>query len=175
MEGAFEGELHEHKTLYHGHTYTGNPLAAAAALASLDLFEKRDVLGEVNRKAALLGELLEPLRDGGRYPNVLDIRRKGLMVGIELAEPGASPGAWLASPGGAATGDFGETTTPPPKAGSGAAVRRLAHEVCVAAREEGVIIRPLGNTVVLMPPLAIEDVHLARLAGATIRAIGSPA
>jgi adenosylmethionine-8-amino-7-oxononanoate aminotransferase len=173
VERAFQGELQEHRTLYHGHTYTGNPLAAAAALASLDLFEKRDVLREVNRKATLLSELLGPLRDGGRYPYVLDVRQKGLMVGIELAEPGKAGRAWLSSScGGASTGDFGETTAPPPEAGPEASTRRLAHEVCVAARNDGVVIRPLGNTVVLMPPLSIGDRSLEQLAGSVVKRIG---
>src|SRR5207302_3417265 len=79
---AFLGEPWEGKTFFHGHTYTGSPLACAAALASLDLFEKNDVIRAVQRKsielAAMLDENLRPLKHVG------DIRHKGFMVGIEL-------------------------------------------------------------------------------------------
>jgi adenosylmethionine-8-amino-7-oxononanoate aminotransferase len=145
IEQAFTGELHEHKTLYHGHTFTGNPLACAAALASLDLFDENNVLAEVNRKAELLRQMLTPLRE---LPEVSDVRQRGLMVGIELG--GSS------SDGASQMGDFGETTN--------RYARRIGHEVCAACRAHGVIVRPLGNVVVLMPPLAIQEKNLRRLA-----------
>jgi adenosylmethionine-8-amino-7-oxononanoate aminotransferase len=78
---AFLGEPWEGRTFFHGHTYTGNPLACAAALASLDLFERNDLLADVRRKAAVLAELLEPVK---ALPHVGDVRQRGLMVGIEL-------------------------------------------------------------------------------------------
>ncbi len=167
---AFEGELHEFRTLYHGHTYTGNPLAAAAALASLDLFAADDVLAGVRRRAQRLARRLDPLRDGARYPCVADVRQCGLMVGIELAEPGAAAGkSWLAGSqapgGGSALGDFGETAAPDPP-------RRLGYDVCRAALEHGVIVRPLGDVVVLMPPLSINDAHLDTLAAVVVEQIG---
>ncbi len=149
IERAFCGELHEHKTLYHGHTYTGNPLACAAALASLDLFEQNDLLSAVNRKAALVADGLNPLRDAEKYPNVGDIRQRGLMIGIELVPP----------TGEAATG-FDPS-------------RRLGYEVCDACRDRGLIVRPLGNVVVLMPPLAIEEQNLRRMMDIVIETIGA--
>lgn len=161
---AFEGELHEFRTLYHGHTYTGNPLAAAAAVASIDLFETNDVLAGVARRAAQLGELLNELRDRERYAFVADVRQCGLMVGIELAEPVAGGAAsWLN--GGAALGDYGERA-------SGDRVRRLGYDVCAMAKERGVLVRPLGDVVVLMPPLSISQEHLSRLAQVVIECIG---
>ena len=84
---AFLGEPWEGKTFFHGHTYTGNPLACAAALASLDLFEENDLLVAVQRKSIALAGMLEPLRD---LPHVGDVRQKGFMVGIELVADKAS-------------------------------------------------------------------------------------
>jgi adenosylmethionine-8-amino-7-oxononanoate aminotransferase len=78
---AFLGEPWEGKTFYHGHTYTGNPLACAAAIASLDLFERNDLVRAVERKSRELAGMLAPLND---LPHVGEIRQKGLMVGIEL-------------------------------------------------------------------------------------------
>ncbi|MDH3585323.1 MAG: aminotransferase class III-fold pyridoxal phosphate-dependent enzyme, partial [Phycisphaerae bacterium] len=137
-----------HRTLYHGHTYTGNPLACAAALASLDLFEDGELLADVNRKAARLAQYLEPLRDPERFPTVADVRQRGLMIGIELAPK---------QEGDAATG-FDPS-------------RRLGHEICAACREKGLIIRPLGNVLVLMPPLAITPANLERMAGIVVETV----
>jgi adenosylmethionine-8-amino-7-oxononanoate aminotransferase len=128
---AFLGEPWEGRTFYHGHTYTGNPLTCAAALASLDLFERNDFLASVRKKADALSAMLEPLKS---LPHVGDIRQKGFMVGIELVSDKA-------------------TKKPcDPK-------RRVGAEVCANVRKHGVIIRPLGDVVVLMPPLAmgVED------------------
>ena len=168
IEQAFTGEPHEMKTLYHGHTYTGNPLACAAALASIELIERSDLIAQVNRKAELLKEWLSPLHAS---PHVQQVRQCGLMCGIELAAPAppaaqrhpAAPGEKGATPGGTVLGDFGESPHP--------YLRRLGHEVCSAARERGVIIRPLGNIVVLMPPLAIREENLRRLTQAVIDSI----
>jgi adenosylmethionine---8-amino-7-oxononanoate aminotransferase len=118
---AFLGEPWEGKTFYHGHTYTGNPLACAAAIASLDLFEKNDLVRAVSAKAVVLGEMLLRLKS---LPRVREVRQKGFMVGIELQ--GFDP-----------------------RARTGAAV-------CMAVRKHGVIIRPLGDVMVLMPPLAMN-------------------
>ena len=92
---AFLGEFEEFKTFFHGHTYTGNPLAAAAGLASLDIFEKDRVIEGLAPKIELLSRLLAGLAD---HPHVGDIRRRGLMVGIELVQDKNDPGAL---PGGA--------------------------------------------------------------------------
>jgi adenosylmethionine-8-amino-7-oxononanoate aminotransferase len=129
---AFIGEPWEGKTFFHGHTYTGNPLACAAALASLELFEKHDLLASVRDKAAWLsGELCNQLAD---LPHVGDIRQRGLMIGIELVRDRATR----------------EPFEPR---------RRLGAEVCLKVRKRGVILRPLGDVIVMMPPLAmgVED------------------
>jgi adenosylmethionine-8-amino-7-oxononanoate aminotransferase len=135
---AFLGDPWEGKTFFHGHTYTGNPLACAAAIASLDLFEKNNLLAEVNRKAAELANMLEELRE---LPHVGDIRQKGLMVGIELVADK-------------------EVKKPfDPK-------RRVGAAVCQALRRHGIILRPLGDVIVLMPPLAMPIENLRQIVDA---------
>ena len=135
---AFLGEPWEGKTFYHGHTYTGNPLACAAALASLDLFEKNDVVGNVARNAPVLAGMLEELRE---LPHVGDVRQKGYMVGIELVEDKATRRPFDAK-------------------------RRVGASVCMSARAHGVIVRPLGDVVVLMPPPAMGVEYLRRVVSA---------
>jgi adenosylmethionine---8-amino-7-oxononanoate aminotransferase len=139
-ERVYEGFLGRHeqfRTFFHGHTYTGNPLACAAALATLRIFEQERTLERLQPKIALLGELLaehvEPLAV------VRDVRQRGFMVGIELE------GFPLAT--------------------------RIGHQVTLEARARGAIIRPLGDTVVLMPPLSIEPGELRRLVEITAAAI----
>jgi adenosylmethionine---8-amino-7-oxononanoate aminotransferase len=125
---GFLGEHEEFKTFFHGHTYTGNPLACAAALATLDVFEEERTLERLQPKIELLRRLLEPVDD---LPMVKEVRRRGFMVGIELR-------------------GF------PIEA-------RMGHQVTLEARKRGAIIRPLGDVVVLMPPLAISEADLERL------------
>jgi len=133
---GFLGEFEELRTFFHGHTYTGNPLACAAALATLDLFEQERTLEALQPKIELLGELLEPV---AASPAVDEVRRRGFMTGIELA-------------------GF------PPEA-------RIGHQVTLEARRRGAIVRPLGDVVVLMPPLAISAADLTRLVAITAEAI----
>ena len=140
---AFLGSPEEGKTFFHGHTYTGNPLACAAALANLDLMARRDTVAGVRERGEVLGRALAPLI---AHPNVGEIRRRGLMVGIELVADRA--------------------TRLPFEAGAGMGWRVAAH-----AREAGAVIRPLGDVVVLMPPLAIPIPELERLAEITCSAI----
>ncbi|HWE92984.1 MAG TPA: adenosylmethionine--8-amino-7-oxononanoate transaminase [Tepidisphaeraceae bacterium] len=130
---AFLGEPWEGKTFFHGHTYTGNPLAAVAALASLDLFDKNNVVAGVQKKSADLAKMLAPLRD---LPHVGNIRQKGFMAGVELVA------------------DKQIRRPFDPK-------RRVGAQVCLACRQHGVIVRPLGDVIVLMPPLAmgVEDLR----------------
>ena len=130
---AFLGEPWEGKTFFHGHTYTGNPLACAAGLSSLELMRKNDVVSNVATKAQSLANLLQELNP---LPHVGDIRQMGFMVGIELIQERAT------------RTDFD------PK-------RRIGAEICRRVRKHGVIIRPLGDVIVLMPPLAMGVRELA--------------
>jgi len=150
IEQAFTGELHERKTLYHGHTYTGNPLACAAAIASLDLFDQPhgsspDLISHTQRSAELIAERLNTLRGAA---NVLDIRQRGLMVGIELGTRNPD--------GSVKPFDFS---------------RQAGKAVCDSLRTQGVLIRPLGDVVVLMPPPAMPHGLLDPLVSKTVNAI----
>ncbi len=134
---AFLGEHAELKTFFHGHTYTGNPLACAAALATLEIFRQEDTIAAMPPKIALLGRLLE--EHVSPLPAVRAVRRRGFMVGIELE-------------------DF-------------ALEARMGHQVTLAARRLGAIVRPLGDVVVLMAPLSITPAELRRLVSITAEAI----
>jgi adenosylmethionine-8-amino-7-oxononanoate aminotransferase len=138
---GFLGRHEELRTFFHGHTYTGNPLACAAALATLHIFEQERTLARLQPKIALLAQMLA--EHVAPLPAVREIRQKGFMVGIEL-EPFPLPA-------------------------------RIGHQVTLAARERGAIIRPLGDTVVLMPPLCIEPGELRRLVEITAAAIAAAA
>jgi adenosylmethionine-8-amino-7-oxononanoate aminotransferase len=150
IEHAFTGEADQRKTLYHGHTYTGNPLACAAAIASLELFDQPtdgspDLITHTRRAAELIADRLNALRGD---PNVLDIRQRGLMVGIELGQRDAE--------GNVEPFDFSKQT---------------GKQVCDALRAEGILIRPLGNVVVLMPPPAMPLRQIDDLVSKTVAAI----
>lgn len=140
---AFLGDPSEGKTFYHGHTYTGNALACAAAMASLDLFEKRDLVTKVREKSAALAIMLDRLK---ALPHVGDIRQKGFMVGIELVEDKATRKPF------------------DPRL-------RIGAKVCQAVRKHGVILRPLGDVIVLMPPLAMEVSDLEKIVDAVFQEI----
>lgn len=133
---AFLAPYEEFKTFFHGHTYTGNALGCAAALASLDVFEKEHVLEKVAANSKLLTERLRT--DFAPLAHVADIRQWGVMVGIELMQDR-------------------ERKIPYDPA------EKIGIRVIKEARKHGVIIRPLGNVIVLMPPLSLLAEELAFL------------
>jgi adenosylmethionine---8-amino-7-oxononanoate aminotransferase len=133
---GFLGAPEEARTFFHGHTYTGNPLACAAALASLEAFETERTLERLQPKIALLGELLEAVE---AMPEVVEVRRRGTIVGIDLGEHDPA--------------------------------LRLGHQVTLEARKRGAIVRPLGDVVVLMPPLALSETELRQLVEITAASI----
>jgi adenosylmethionine-8-amino-7-oxononanoate aminotransferase len=140
---AFLGTFASKRTFFHGHTYTGNPLACAAALASLDVLEREGVVAGLPPKLAAFADGLARLEG---HPHVKDVRRRGLMAGVELVR----------------------------EKGTGAPyddAARMGHRVCLEARARGVILRPLGDVVILMPPLAMTIGDLARLLDITRTAI----
>lgn len=140
---AFLGEPAECRTFFHGHTYTGNPLACSAALASLELFGKNDVLRNVGNSAGVLARRLAELQN---HPHVGQVRQKGIMVGIELVADRRDQSPF--SP-----------------------AQRVGHRVALAARRRGVVIRPLGDVIVLMPAPAMPGDLVDRLCTATFEAI----
>jgi adenosylmethionine-8-amino-7-oxononanoate aminotransferase len=132
---AFLGAYAEGKTFFHGHTYGGNPLGAAAALATLDVFDEEQTLVQIQLKITRLAEHLDRI---ARLPHVGHVRQRGLIAGIELVRDVA-------------------TKEPYPWA------ERRGQRVCDFARGEGIVLRPLGNVIVIMPPLAISLDELDRI------------
>jgi|Deesub1362A_J573_1020465.scaffolds.fasta_scaffold08875_2 adenosylmethionine-8-amino-7-oxononanoate transaminase len=125
---AFLGRYEDLKTFFHGHTYTGNQLACAAAIANLRLFKKEQTLKKMQKKIRFL---TRRLKDIASLPHVGEVRQRGFMVGIELVKDK-------------------ETKEPYPLKD------KMGWRVCYRARDKGLLIRPLGNVVVLMPPLSIS-------------------
>ena len=133
---GFLGAPEDARTFFHGHTFTGSPLACAAALANLDAFEAEHTLLRLQPKIRLLGELLDEVET---MPEVAEVRGRGFMAGIDLGEHDLRV--------------------------------RLGHRVVLEARRRGAIVRPLGDVIVLMPPLAISKADLRRLVDTVVESI----
>jgi len=141
---AFLGEYREFKTFFHGHTYTGNPLGCAVATANLELFERENILEKMQPRIAYLrNRLHEEFRP---LAHVGDVRQWGYMVGIELVE------------------DKADRTNYPVE-------QRIGHRVIREARKRGIMIRPLGDVIILMPPLSITDNEIAMLLDAVLECV----
>jgi len=142
---AFLGRYEEFKAFFHGHSYTANPLGCAAALATLSIFETQGVLDHVASLSGVMTEELAKLA-GSRW--IGDIRQKGLMVGIEIVADR-------------------ETKEPfPPE-------MRVGQRVIRRVRDKGIIIRPLGDVIVLMPPLSSTEGEIRHLVASVGWAIDS--
>jgi adenosylmethionine-8-amino-7-oxononanoate transaminase len=132
---AFLGEFKDLKTFFHGHSYTGNPLACAAALACLALFAKENVLKNLKKKIDILDAWL---KDVSNLQHVGDVRKAGMMAGVELVKNKKTKEPY----------DWEE---------------KMGWRVAYHARDNGVFIRPLGNVIVIMPPLSISEKNLEGL------------
>src|SRR5688572_1641323 len=139
---AFLGRYDEYRHFFHGHTYTGNALGCAAALATLGLLSDGAIIGAVEQKARVLWEALAPL---AAHRHVGDIRQAGLMCGIELVANRETKASF-----------------PPGD--------RNGYHLCLALRDRGIFLRPLGDVIVLMPPLSVTDTELRHLA-ASVHAV----
>lgn len=140
---AFLGKHEDFKTFFHGHTYTANPLACAAALANLALFKKERILDALPGK---INHLKEELASLSGLPSVGNIRQIGLMAGVELVRNKATDEEFPAKD-------------------------KIGVKVCAACREEGLIIRPLGNVIVMLPPLSITKLEITRIVRILAKAI----
>lgn len=139
---AFLGDYRELKTFFHGHTFTGNPLACAAALASLDLFEDTRLLESLTSKINYLQSRLAALLE---FEAIGDVRQCGMAAGIELVKGNdGEPYDWE---------------------------ERVGIQVCLEARQHGIFLRPLGNVIVVFPPLAITMDELTLLMDGIEKAI----
>jgi adenosylmethionine-8-amino-7-oxononanoate aminotransferase len=129
---AFLGEYEEFKTFFHGHTYTGNPLACAVALENLKLFEENKVIENMNEKISFFADCLKIFE---KHKNVGEVRQKGFMVGIEIVSNKQTKEIF----------PFKD---------------KIAIKISFNARKYGLITRPLGNVLVLMPPLSTTKEEL---------------
>jgi adenosylmethionine-8-amino-7-oxononanoate aminotransferase len=141
----FFGRYEEFKTFFHGHSYTANPLGCAAAIATLSIFEREEVLPRVSRLSETMARELAELSG---HPNVGEIRQKGLMAGIEIVA------------------DRGTRERFPPG-------EKIGQRVVRKVRERGIILRPLGDVIVLMPPLSSSESEIEFLVRSASWAIDS--
>ncbi|MBF0320717.1 MAG: adenosylmethionine--8-amino-7-oxononanoate transaminase [Nitrospirae bacterium] len=140
---AFLGEYGQLKTFFHGHSYTGNPLGCAAALAVIDLFEKEGTLQQLKPKIEILHEWLKRIL---RYRHVGDTRGAGLMAAVEIVKNK-------------------ETREPYPFED------KIGWRIVLDVRGKGVFLRPLGDCIVIMPPLAISPENLTAMLSRTEESI----
>ena len=140
---GFLGKYEEFKTFFHGHTYTGNPLACAAAIASMEIFEKEHVINNLAEKIEHLAKRLQLFTF---LTHVGEVRQCGVMIGIELVADKDSKKEFLPE-------------------------KKVGYKVIKEARKRGLIIRPLGNVIVLMPPLAVSIDEIEKLCEITYESI----
>ncbi|MFI0348544.1 MAG: adenosylmethionine--8-amino-7-oxononanoate transaminase [Chthoniobacterales bacterium] len=140
---AFLGTYEEQKTFYYGHSYTANPIAAAAALASLEIFEQESVLEKLQKKIAHFTTCLHQLTS---LPHVAEIRQCGFIAGIEVM---LDPTKRIPFPWQEQTGA----------------------KICFTARKYGLLTRPVRDTLVLMPPLCISEEQISQAVEALGKAI----
>ncbi len=142
---GFLGNYEDNKTFFHGHTYTGNQLAASAGIMSLELFEKNNLINKIQPLISHFKDRLSEFRNLDAAGNVRSI---GLMGGIELVRNKKTKKPFLQKD-------------------------KIGHKVALKAKEKGVIIRPLGDTIVVMPPLIISYEILDELLGVVYDVIGN--
>jgi adenosylmethionine-8-amino-7-oxononanoate aminotransferase len=140
---AFLGEYEEKKTFFHGHSYTGNPLACAAAVANLKVMKEERIIEKLQDKIQFLSEALKEYR---RLEHVGNIRQLGMMIGIELVANKATKEEYPYED-------------------------KIGIRVIQEARRRGLILRPLGNVIVLMPPLSISQNELSKILSITYHSI----
>lgn len=129
---AFYDDFTKMKTFFHGHSYTGNQLGCAAALANLQLFEKEKVVEQVAKKSGFITEALQELYE---LKHVGDIRQKGFMVGVEIVKDQATKEAFPWE-------------------------QRMGYDITLQMREDGMLSRPMGDVLVFMPPLCSTETEL---------------
>jgi adenosylmethionine-8-amino-7-oxononanoate aminotransferase len=141
---AFLGRFEEQKHLFHGHTFTGNPIACATAIANLQLYKKERLIENIRRKSQLIEKRLEEIT---RFEIVGDVRHKGMLVGIELVNDKQSKKPCIVKG------------------------RRINYLIMQESLKRGVFLRPLGHIMLLVPPLAIPTIELNALIDVAIEII----
>lgn len=143
---AFLGRTEELRTFFYGHSYTGNPLGCAAALGCLAVFREEETLRHLQPKIALLSSLLAELQSA--HPRFIsDVRQCGFIAGIDIVADAPVGEAWPW-------------------------VQQMGHRICLAARADGLLTRPVRDTLVLMPPLCVSEAQLRQAVSALSHAIG---
>jgi adenosylmethionine-8-amino-7-oxononanoate aminotransferase len=132
---SFCGEPAQHKTFFHGHSYAGNPLGCAAGMANLDIFEQDAVMAKI-RKAS--GWLRRATKLFWKHPQVGDIRQEGMICAIELVDDAATRKAFNPE-------------------------NRTGFHVCRAAQKHGLLTRPVGDVLVLMPPYCVTESQITAM------------
>ena len=141
---AFLGSYESGRAFYHGHTFTGNPLAAAVALANIRKLRSLISAGTLQRRSACFGRLVAEAFSA--HPHVREIRQRGFAAALDLAPSRDDHAAFPVS-------------------------RRVGLQICLRAREHGLLLRPLGDTLLLVPPLCLDEDELGELVRRTVRAL----
>ena len=140
---SFSGEFNEWKHLFHGHTYTGNPIAASEANQNILMYEKYDLIKKIKNTSKIFSKYYD---DISAIDIVGDIRHKGMLMGIELVS------------------DKKKKTPIQTKK----SINKVFFEI---GKKNGIYLRTLGNIVMLVPPLAIQEKELELLLKNTIKTI----
>ncbi len=140
---AFLGDYGELKTFFHGHSYTGNALGCAAALANLKIFETEKTL---ERNKTLEQHFATGAAKFWEHPHVGDVRQEGLICAVEIVQ------------------DFANRKAFP-------FTDRIGHRICEAARAHGLLTRPIGDVLVLMPPYCTTEAQLEQMVEALWRGL----
>ncbi|MFQ5968869.1 MAG: adenosylmethionine--8-amino-7-oxononanoate transaminase [Nitrososphaerales archaeon] len=141
---SFLGDPNEYKHLFHGHTFTGNPIACATAIANLQLYEKKNLIDDVKKKSTLIKRRLHEINS---FEVVGDVRHKGMLVGIELVKDKKSKKPFTIKG------------------------KKINHLIMQESLKRGVFLRPLGHIMLLVPPLATPDKELNMLIDVAIEII----
>lgn len=141
---SFLGDLNEYRHLFHGHTFTGNPIACATAIANLQLYEKENLIEDVKKKARLIKRRLDEINS---IEIVGDVRHKGMLVGIELVKDKKSKKPFTIKG------------------------KEISQLIMQESLKRGVFLRPLGHIMLLVPPLATPDKELNMLIDVAIETI----
>jgi len=141
---AFQGEFSEGRTFFHGHTFSGNPLGCAVALASLKKLRAMISSGQIAERAQQLGEEIQ--KNFSDHPNISTYRQYGLTGAVDFKPADASAKSWTVD-------------------------MRVGYQIALAARRHGLVIRPLGDSILFVPPISIQSSEVTHLVQAVRRAM----
>jgi adenosylmethionine-8-amino-7-oxononanoate aminotransferase len=141
---AFQGEFSEGRTFFHGHTFSGNPLGCAVALASLKKLRPMISSGQIAERAQQLGDEIQ--KNFSDHPNISNYRQYGLTGAVDFKPADASVKSWTVD-------------------------MRVGYQIALAARRHGLVIRPLGDSILFVPPISIQSSEVTHLVQAVRRAM----